>query len=189
MRSAGRSHWPFLQVELPPPRAQDLRLAAHAVHQQLRRCDGCEVRALPLNGPPECAQFGLAQVAMMLGRRHLDHTAQRQRRVHFHQQLLDGVVVDLLDDGPHTLGRLGCGPNRFDDLQNVGRTNHTQPLGSDRRPHEALETRLDLLPVGIRLGHQPFANPALGERLELVGRRLLAAKILHDSPHLSCRGA
>jgi hypothetical protein len=61
------------------------------------------VRALPLNGPPEGAQFGLAQVAMVLSRRHLDHAAQRQRGVHFHQQLLDGVVVDLLDDGAQAL--------------------------------------------------------------------------------------
>lgn len=162
---------PLLQVELPPARAQDLRVAAPAVLQQLRRCDGCEVRSLPIFGPPEGARFGLAQVAMVLGRRHLDRAAHRQRRNHFHQQLLDDVVVDLLDDGPDTLGRLGCGPNRFDDLQNVGRTNRTQPLGSDSRPYETLETRLDLLPIGIRLGHQPFRDPALGERLELVGRR------------------
>ena len=162
----------LVQIELAPAGAENLGLAAHAVHEQLRRSDGHEVRSLALDRTPERTQFWLGQVAVMCGGRHLDHAAQWQCGIHLHEQFLDGVVVDLLDDGPHALGGLRGLAARFDDLQHISGSHRVQRLGTDGGPHEALKPGLDLLAVSRRLGQQPFSNPALGERFEFIAGRL-----------------
>ena len=158
-----------LEVELRPLGTQDLGLAAHAVGKQLRRCDRDEAGTLLLDGAPERTELNLSQVAIVLRGRHLHHSAQRQRRVRLDDELLNRVVVDLLDDHPHALGRVRRQRQRLDDAEHIGRSHAAERLRADQRPDKAFQPRQDLRAIGRRARRQSLLHPALRERFELVG--------------------
>ena len=88
-------------------------------------------------------------MAAVLGPQHIDHAAQRQRRIHFNQQFLDRVVVDLLEMLAAALGRLRRRPPFFDDLKHVRRANSIQWSGADLGPIESLQPGRHLAPIRL----------------------------------------
>ncbi len=183
----------FVEIELRPLRAQHLGLAAHAVDQQARRRGGSRVRALAPQSAPERAQFRFAEVPVVLSLGDGDDAAQRNCRIALYKQLLDGVVVDLLNDDPYALRGVWRGAPGLDDLQHVGRLHVLQGLAPDGRPNEALQSRLYLAAVPLGLGGQALIDPLEGERLEqalvLLQRFLRLALCLVLAPVLRRIGA